>query len=114
MSAPLETGIKADAGKPPLALLDRFALEEMARVLAFGAEKYSAHNWRGGIRFSRLLDAALRHLMAIADGEDRDPETGLLHAAHAGCCVMFLAWMQRNRPDLDDRFRPSPAPTNGD
>lgn len=104
MSNPNETGQKFDAGKPPMSLLDRYALEQIAQVLAFGANKYNADNWRGGIRHRRLIDAALRHLLAISDGEDIDPESGLPHAAHLGCCVMFLLWMQKHRPDLDDRF----------
>lgn len=99
-----ETGNKYDDGKPPLSLLDRYALEQTAQVLAFGARKYDAHNWRGGIRYSRLSDAALRHLHAFIDGEDDDPESKLPHLAHAMCCVMFLLWTSRNRPDLDDRF----------
>lgn len=86
-----------------MSLLDRYALEQIANVLAFGAKKYAKHNWRKGLEYSRLLDAALRHLLAFADGEDNDPESGLSHIAHAGCCVMFLLWMSRNRTDLDDR-----------
>lgn len=101
-----EAGVKHDAGKPPMSLLDRHALEQIAQVLAFGARKYKADNWRGGIKHRRLIDAAMRHLLAIADGEDIDPESGLPHAAHLGCCTMFLLWMQKNRPDLDDRFKP--------
>lgn len=78
-------------------------MEEIAKVLAFGAQKYAAHNWRKGIAYSRLLDAALRHLYAFADGEDTDPESGLSHIAHAGCCVVFLLGMIHSRPDQDDR-----------
>jgi len=55
---------------------------------------------------SRLIAAALRHTVAIADGEIADPESGLPHAAHAMCCVMFLLWMQKNRPDLNDVWKP--------
>lgn len=98
-------GVKHDTGKPPMSLLDRHALEDVARVLAFGANKYAAHNWRQGIAYSRLLDAALRHLFAFAAGEDTDPESGLPHLAHAGCCVMFLQGMTHTRPDLDDRHK---------
>lgn len=97
------SGRKDDQDKPPMSLLDRFALEQIAKVLQFGAKKYAKHNWRKGLEFSRLLDAALRHILAFADGEDNDPESGLSHIAHAGCCIMFLLWMQKNRPDLDDR-----------
>ena len=103
-----ESGQKFDTEKPPMDLLDRHALEEIARVLAFGANKYSKHNWRGGIRYSRLIAASMRHLMAFNDGEDTDPETGLSHIAHLGCCVMFLLWMERQRPDLDDRWKEVP------
>ena len=98
------TGLKNDQDKLPYNLLDRTALDEVARVLAFGAVKYSAENWRGGIQYSRLIGAALRHMMAVSDGEDFDPETGLPHAAHAMCSMMFLLWMMRHRPDLDDRW----------
>jgi hypothetical protein len=100
------SGEKHDAGKPGMHLLDRHALEEIARVLDFGAQKYAAHNWRGGIAYSRLVAAALRHLHAFNDGEDADPESGLSHLAHLGCCVMFLLNMQKTRPDLDDRHKP--------
>lgn len=98
-----EGGVKFDQGKPPMSLLDRHAMEQIALVLAFGAQKYAAHNWRKGIAYSRLLDAALRHLFAFADGEDNDPESGLSHIAHAGCCIVFLLGMIEARPDQDDR-----------
>ncbi len=100
-----EGGLKADAEKPPVDLLDPLALQRIAEVLAFGAKKYTAHNWRKGIRYSRLIAAAQRHLMAINDGETIDPESGLPHAAHLGCCAMFLIWMMENRQDLDDRWK---------
>jgi len=100
-----DRGQKHDDGKPRMDLLDRHALEEIARVLGFGAQKYAAHNWRRGISYSRLTAAALRHLHAFNDGEDIDTESGLSHLAHLGCCVMFLLNMQKTRPDLDDRPR---------
>lgn len=100
-------GTKHDGGKPPLSLLDRTWLDGTAMVLAFGAKKYAAHNWRAGIAFSRLSDAALRHLTAFIDGEDTDPESGLPHLYHASCCLMFLSNMSETRPDLDDRYKGS-------
>jgi hypothetical protein len=105
-----EEGRKFDTDKPPLDLLDRHALEEIARVLAFGARKYDRHNWRGGISYSRLIAAAQRHIAAFNDGEDKDDESHLSHLAHAGCCIMFALWMEKHRPDLDDRFKPKPKP----
>lgn len=67
--------------------------------------KTGAHNWRGGIAYSRLVAAIYRHLGAINRGEDIDPESGLAHVHHLGCCVMFLSNMMKTRPDLDDRYK---------
>ncbi len=99
------TGIKHDQEKLRVDLLDPLALEGLSAVLTFGAKKYAAHNWRGGIAYSRLLGAALRHIFAILRGEDNDPESNLPHVDHLGCCWMFLSHMMKQRPDLDDRFK---------
>ncbi len=104
LHCPPEGGTKHDTGKPPMSLLDRKWLEGTAKVLAFGANKYAANNWRKGISYSRLTDAALRHLHAYNDGEENDPESGISHLYHASCCLMFLANMSETRPDLDDRY----------
>jgi len=100
-----ETGIKYDQQKVPLQLLDTLAIEGLASVLAFGAVKYAPNNWRGGISYTRLLGALLRHTFAILRGEDLDPESGLPHIDHVGCCWMFLSNMMKTRPDLDDRWK---------
>lgn len=101
------SGQKHDLGKPPMELLDAKALGEVARVLDAGQQKYSAFNWRGGIKYRRLIAATLRHVFEIADGKDIDPENGRLHAAEAICELMFLSRFQLdNRTDLDDRYAP--------
>lgn len=102
----LDTGIKHDSDKAPMSLLSREALERTAEVLAFGAKKYAAHNWRRGFEWSRPLSAAQRHLLAFQDGEDRDPESGLSHLAHAMCCIMFLLEFEKTHRELDDRWKP--------
>lgn len=98
-------GRKDDSGKLPMELLPRPALEAIAEVLAFGARKYSRWNWRDGISYSRVLGALLRHVHAYNDGEDLDPETGLSHMAHAGCCITFLLTYIKEHPELDDRYK---------
>ena len=100
-----EVGVKYDGDKPPMHLLDAEFLEGVASVLGFGATKYVANNWRSGIAASRLISAAYRHLGAINRGEDLDEESGLPHTYHLGCCVMFLASVLKNRPDMDDRYK---------
>lgn len=62
-------------------------------------------NWAKGFTWSRLIGAALRHLFAFARGEDRDPESGLSHLAHAGCCILFLITHERCKLGTDDRFK---------
>lgn len=98
-------GLKYDQGKPRMDLLSSIAITELAKVLEFGSRKYEAHNWRKGIAISRLLGAALRHIIAYQGGEDKDPETGLPHTAHAMCCLMFIIEMQIVHPELDDRYK---------
>jgi hypothetical protein len=93
------------ASKPRLELLPGAALEQIAEVLTFGANKYGAHNWCRGARWGRYFAALLRHLFAWWRGEDLDPETGMSHLAHAGCCLLFLMEYQRNSWGTDDRFQ---------
>lgn len=100
-----DIAIKHDAGKIPMELLPAPALEEIARVLQFGAKKYAAWNWAKGFGWTRLAGAALRHLFAWVNGEDRDPESGLSHLAHAGCCILFLITHERCGLGTDDRHR---------
>lgn len=97
-------GIKFDTEKTRLDLLSAVWIEGVGKVLTYGARKYAAHNWRNGIERSRLLGAALRHIFSYLNGEDRDPETGLLHLYHASCCLMFASELHFTRPDLDDRY----------
>lgn len=101
---PTATGVKNDTEKPRMDLLDPEFLFETAQVMTFGAKKYAPNNWRGGMPWSRLFSAMMRHLWAFWHGEDADPETGFSHLAHAACCLMFLVWHKNNRSDLDDRF----------
>ena len=100
-----QSGVKYDDDKDPVELLDPLALEGLAKVLAFGAKKYAKHNWRGGLSYTRLIGAALRHTFEILKGKDIDPESGLPHVDHLGCCWMFLSNMMKTRPDMDDRWK---------
>jgi hypothetical protein len=104
-------GVKHDCGKPPLGLLPWRALVEVAEVLDHGAKKYTRHNWRGGFQYSRLYDAALRHLTAFIEGQDNDEETGISHLAHLSCCTLFLlTQVLEQKPGLDDRYKPPSPP----
>lgn len=95
------SGLKLDEGKPRIDLIDPLWLMELAKVLTFGAEKYTDHNWRSGLKWSRLYSATQRHLLAFHAGELLDPESGYQHLHHAACNLMMLAGLQRS-PELND------------
>ena len=81
-----EPGAKLDHGKILASLVFgdfSRALEAIAEVGTFGAEKYTPHGWlhvHNGI--NRYDDAKLRHFLKRHQGEAIDPQSGLLHAAH--------------------------------
>jgi hypothetical protein len=91
MNDKLNIGVKHDGGKPDYTLLPFNALEEVVKVLSFGAKKYSRENWKLVADFkNRYLAAAMRHTTAHARGELYDPETGLHHLSHAIVSLMYL------------------------
>ena len=96
---------KHDADKAPMELLSHEALLEIAKVFGFGAKKYGRFNYREGMEWSRVVGAAYRHLGAFNSGEDLDPESGLTHLAHLGCCVMMLLDYYREHKSKDDRYK---------
>jgi len=101
---PAVGGAKFDTGKLPYELLPDDALEEVVKVLQFGAKKYAPRNWEKGIVFSRLYGAIRRHGVAWFRGEDNDPETGLSHLAHLATEALFaLAFAVRKTRNVDDR-----------
>jgi len=83
--APNQPGAKLDAGKArPWLMIAGFprALNAVAHVTTKGAEKYTPNGWQkvanGGERY---MEAFARHQMALARGEQIDPDTGCLHKA---------------------------------
>lgn len=87
----LNDGIKHDQDKIRMDLIPFGPLEDIAKVLTFGAKKYAPDNWKHvPDAVARYEAAMLRHISAYKKGEMMDPETGLPHLAHAGCCLMFL------------------------
>jgi hypothetical protein len=91
-----EQGMKFDGGKRDFTLLPWGGVEEIVKVLEFGAAKYSRDNWKHveGAQH-RYTKAAFRHLIAYNNGEINDPESGLPHLAHLGCCILFLLALEK-------------------
>lgn len=85
---PHEPGAKLDSGKAPVlrGAISYFpkALEAVAQVSSFGANKYTWAGWRSvpdGV--GRYGDAMVRHLIHEAADGPNDHDSGLRHAAHA-------------------------------
>jgi len=70
----------------------------------FGAEKYSANNWKKGLKYTEILESMQRHINSFLEREDNDQESKLSHIGHILCNAMFLSYMFLFRKDLDDRF----------
>jgi hypothetical protein len=102
-----EVGLKNDAEKPPISLVPTCAITGMANAFAYGAKKYSKHNFRNGLAYSRLVDATMRHLLAFVEGEDVDKESLNLHIDHALASLAMLKFMTVHKQDMDDRWKPN-------
>lgn len=103
-----------DPTKPPMSLVPPELSVEVAKVLGFGAKKYARGQWMRGMSFSEVADALERHLRAWQAGEDIDPDSGLPHLAHIGCCTAFLLHFtegprKAEYARFDDRLFKAPA-----
>ena len=96
-------GIKHDVGKDRWDLLPWDAARGVVAVLGFGANRYGDRNWENGMRWSRPYSALLRHVVAWWERDPADPESGLSHLAHAGCCILFLLSYELRGIGEDDR-----------
>lgn len=96
-------GVKDDGGKTAMDLIPPELLFGVGEVLTFGATKYKPRNWEKGMRWGRVYASLMRHLWAWWRGEDKDPETGMPHLWHAGCCIAFLIAYEARKVGHDDR-----------
>ena len=98
----MKEGKKYDTGKLRWDLLQYDCIEDVVKILTFGAEKYGPNNWQGVEPFEdRYFAALMRHLVAFRKGEKIDPESGLSHLAHAMCNVIFLSWNEKHKLNGD-------------
>lgn len=97
------SGLKHDTGKGDLSIVPEALDYAAARALTFGASKYGRNNYKGGIDYTRVLAAALRHLKSWNEREDNDPESDLSHLDHAIACMAMLAYYETT-PELKQEF----------
>jgi hypothetical protein len=78
---------------------------EAAFVLDYGRKKYAEWNWAKGMPWSVCVGCAVRHLVAVIEGETVDPESHRHHFGHVMCNLIFLLTFVRTYPEGDDRPR---------
>jgi hypothetical protein len=98
-----QVGIKYDGGKLRWSLLPINEIEDILKVLEFGARKYSPDNWKKiDLALDRYYDALMRHLSEWKKNYDKgisnvkDEESGLSTLSHVGCCILFLMWHSKH------------------
>lgn len=99
--------VKDDNNKTEYHLIPWEALDEIAKLYAFGAKKYSANNWRNGsgLGYLRCFNAMFRHLLAWVTGCDTDPETKLHPLASVAFYCLAVIYYEKTGKKNDDRFR---------
>lgn len=98
-------GQRFNDGKLRWSLVDFDSLKPMVRVLEFGSQKYSDHNWKKGLKTTEICESMLRHITAYLNGEDMDPESNLPHIGHIMCNAKFLSYMWLFKKEFDDRYK---------
>lgn len=94
--------MKYDAEKIRYDLIPPEVLQELAKVLTYGAKKYPENSWKNVEPFNQRYYAALeRHLQAWRLGEATDAETGYSHLTHALACLSFLVYKETQHASLE-------------
>jgi hypothetical protein len=96
-------GLKYDSEKHDLSIVPLALDEACARALTFGANKYGRNNYRGGMQYTRLIAACMRHLKAWNERESNDSESSLSHLDHAVACLAMLCVME-STPSLKSAY----------
>ncbi len=74
--------------KPRFSFLPAQAVMMVLRVMEHGYEVRKDSTWHREPESMRL-DAAMRHLLARLGGDRHDPDSGLLHLAHATAQLIY-------------------------
>jgi hypothetical protein len=85
--------MKYDEGKAMWHLLPLDCISGVVDVLTFAivTKGYKVGSWKG-VETERYYAAGMRHLEAIANGEEKDSESGIHHAFHYLCNHVFITW----------------------
>lgn len=103
-----EPGLRYDSGKARYDLIPSDALEDLASLYAYGANKYAERNWEKGMSWGRCFASLMRHSWAFWRGENIDPESGYHHMTHAAWnCLALVSYAKRGRGTDDRALEPN-------
>ena len=90
-------GMKYDSGKLRYDLIPPEVLEELAKILTHGANKYGDNNWKLlEDPMDRYYAALMRHLQEWRKGNSIDEDdSGELHLSHALANIAFLVYFEK-------------------
>lgn len=99
--------------KDLISLVPAEGIRGISRAMRYGAYEakrtdgksgYGPFNWRTTpVRLSVYVDALLRHSLALADGQDLDPDSNLPHEDHIGANVCIIKDARKHGTLIDDR-----------
>jgi ribosomal protein L32 len=84
---------KEKEGKLRYDLLPPEVIEEVVKILTFGATKYGDYNWLEN-KSDDHYAALMRHLQKWRMGTVKDKESGHKHIAHVICNAIFLYYLK--------------------
>lgn len=87
-----------DAGKPKMSLIPHAELIRVLDRYRNGADRFGANNWQHGMPLAELYDSAQRHLMAWFMKDATED-----HAAAAVWNILCAMWIEKNKPEMDNR-----------
>jgi hypothetical protein len=100
-----DTGaLRYNKDKLPMHLVPPDAIEAMAEVLAYGANKYTERNWELEAPVSVPYASLMRHLQSWWSGENNDSESNLSHLYHV---IMNAAMLIRYAKNEENDDRPT-------
>jgi len=98
-----EIAARFDEGKLRYELIPSYALEQLAKVYTYGAQKYDKDNWRKGLHWLQTIGSLLRHVYAWKKGETLDQESNCHHLSMAVWNCFSLMSYEKYSVGIDDR-----------
>jgi hypothetical protein len=92
-----------DEGKVRHDLIPAWAIEKIAEVYTYGAQKYDDNNWWKGMKWWKVSGPLERHYNKWKRGRIQDEESNCYHLAMVAWNAIALMCYQKNKLGIDTR-----------